>query len=185
MTMIVVKGAVPVDFKGTIIDLETTGLSPRSNVVITVGILHGTCFKVFQASESGEIPMDFGPYLRNLPRPRYAFNKGFEESFLGFELDEELQSKPFERKTEALFVRLLHDPLDRRGELVPREWEAYLKTADRMHLQRIIDHNISDLLEELCLALVKSSRTLEVADVSDNETVDIENKETISQVRTE
>ena len=154
--LIAVKGTIPAAFKGTIVDLETTGLSPSSCHVITVGVLHGTGYEVYQASAADEVPLDLGSYILSLPRPYYAFNKGFEESFLGFEIDNELQSQPYERKTEAIHVRNLQDPLGRRGELVPLEWQAYLKDGNEGHLHRIIGHNVSDLLEELCLALLKT-----------------------------
>jgi len=164
-TLIVVRGTIPGVLKGTIVDLETTGLSPSSCHVITVGVLHGTGYEVFQASAADEVPLNLGSYILSLPRPHYAFNKAFEESFLGFEIGNELQTKPYERKTEVIYVRSFQDPLGRRGELVPLEWQAYLRDGDKDHLRRIIGHNVFDLLEELCLALVKTDGRPEVQEL--------------------
>lgn len=132
--------------------------------MITVGVLHGSRYDVFQASTADEAPLKLNPYILSLPRPRYAFNKGFEESFLGFGIDNELQARPYERKTEAIYIRSLQDPLGRRGELVPLEWQAYLKDGDKTHLHRIIGHNVSDLLEELCLALLMAGQSSKTED---------------------
>lgn len=163
--LIAVKGTVPAELKGTIVDLETTGLSPTSCKVITVGVLFGTGYEVFQASAADEVPLKLDSYILSLPRPRYAFNKGFEESFLGFGIDCELQARAYERKTEAIYIRSLQDPLGRRGELVPLEWQAYLKDGDKAHLLRIIEHNVADLLEEFCLALLQTGGSSEVKEI--------------------
>jgi len=156
--MIVYRGTVPAEFRGTIVDLETTGLSASMDRVITVGVLHDSTYEVFQASDGRDILEQTRPYLRRLPKPLYAFNKEFEESFLGIELDRELQMRPYERKTEAITISGIVDPLGRHGESVPVEWRTYLETRNKVHLQRIVEHNISDLLDELCLAIVRNSK---------------------------
>lgn len=155
--MIVKEGSLPVYFQGTIIDLETTGLS-TSDSVITLGILSGSGYKIFQSTDDSNLLDCLKPVIQAFRRPIYAFNKGFEEAFLGLEVDVELQNMRYERKSDAIHISGLEDPFDGSGRLVPLEWSSYLQDRKSDHLQKIITHNEADLLSELCLAIVRSKK---------------------------
>ena len=143
--------------RGTIIDLETTGLSPHHDKVISLGVLHDDVYTVIQSSGNDEA--QFTSRLKSLmdsvPRPTFAFNKPFEESFLGVGVDFELQNRRFESKREAIRVEGVYDPFDGSGRAVPLEWEQFLIDHRRERLEKIIAHNIADLRYELCLAIMR------------------------------
>ncbi len=153
--MIVGRNRVPALFTGTILDVETTGLSPSLDRLITVGILRNGESEVYQATDNSSLLDSVRPILQTLPRPIYGFNKSFEEGFLDIKLDRELQLRPFESKNNAIHISGVEDPLGH-GSRVPREWDAYLVDGMRDHLDRIVAHNVADLQFELCLAIVRS-----------------------------
>ncbi len=155
ITMLMQRGKVPALFTGTIVDVETTGLSPRFDRLITVGILCNGEYEIYQATDGSSLPDVLGSVLHNLPRPIYAFNKSFEEGFLGIRIDRELQLRPFEGKNEAIRISGVEDPLGH-GSRIPPEWASYLADGGRDHLERIVAHNFADLQSELCLAIVRS-----------------------------
>ncbi len=156
--MIVRRGRLPVTFAGTIVDLETTGLSAGVDRVVTVGVLHGEAYEVFQSTDNSDLLRILKPGLEMLPRPFFAFNKGFEESFLGLNVDRDLQLRPYESRREAIRVAGVDDPFNGHGHEVPFEWRAYLADGKREHLERIMAHNIADLRYELCLAIMRTSQ---------------------------
>jgi len=153
--MIVERARVPALFKGTIVDVETTGLCPKLDRLITVGILRNGEYEVYQATDSSSLLESLRPIFQTLPRPIYAFNKSFEEGFLGIRIDRELQLRLFESKNEAIRISGVEDPLGH-GSKVPLEWASYLCDKGRDHLDRIVAHNRADLQFELCLAIVRS-----------------------------
>ncbi len=153
--MMIERGTSPAHFRGTIVDVETTGLSPRFDRLITVGILRNGEYEIYQVTDGSSLLDVLGPTLQTLPRPVYAFNKGFEEGFLGIHIDRELQLRPFEGKNEAIRISGVEDPLGH-GSRVPPEWASYLADGRRDHLERIVSHNFADLQFELCLAIVRS-----------------------------
>lgn len=73
--------------KGCIIDLETTGLIPLLNHIITMGILEKNRAVIHQLT----VPkyMDFRDYCfqkaKETQEPRYAYNARFESEFLQIE----------------------------------------------------------------------------------------------------
>ncbi len=156
--MIVQRNQLPVVLQGSIVDIETTGLSPKIDSVITVGLVHNNVCEIFQRTHEADICQLLDQKLRSLPRPIYAFNKRFEESFLGIVVDRELQSRPFESRNEAIQVSGVCDPLGS-GLRVPGEWWAYAVDRGLYHLNRIIAHNLADLRHELCLATIRAPET--------------------------
>ncbi len=148
-------------FTGSIVDVETTGISPKSNRVVTVGLVHGDVCEVFQRTDESDMLAALSKRLRSLPRPIYAFSKGFEESFLGMILDCELQLRPYESLSQAIHISGICDPLGS-GRHVPPEWRAYQIDGNIDHLERIVTHNRADLRNELCLAIVRMSEPSKV-----------------------
>jgi len=83
---------LPIKFTGTIFDVETTGFSPRAGELITVGYISGSEMHILQRSPfetEEEFREELGD-LSSLPRPFFAYNKKFEERWLGFEIDEDI-----------------------------------------------------------------------------------------------
>jgi uncharacterized protein YprB with RNaseH-like and TPR domain len=153
--MIVEEGKVPAILKGTVIDIETTGISAYRDSLITVGILESGVYRIYQATDGSSMLSALRPILHDLPRPIYAFNKAFEESFLGLTIDRELQLRPYESKNDAIRISGITDPLGN-GRWVPPEWQAYERDGRDEHLSRIITHNLADLQYEMCLAIIRS-----------------------------
>jgi len=90
--MIEITKQLPIKLMGTIFDVETTGLSPRVGELITVGYISGSEMHVFQRTPL-ETEKEFREKLgdlSSLPRPFFAYNKKFEERWLGFEIDEDI-----------------------------------------------------------------------------------------------
>ena len=90
--MIEITRQLPIKLEGTIFDVETTGLSPRTGELITVGYISGSELHVFQRMPN-ETEKEFREKLgdlSSLPRPFLAYNKKFEERWLGFEIDEDI-----------------------------------------------------------------------------------------------
>ena len=156
--MIIQRSRLPVVFSGSIVDIETTGISPWSDRVVTVGLVHGNVCEVFQRTDESDMLEALSGRLETLPRPIFAFNKGFEESFLGLVVDYELQLRPYESLTEAIHISGICDPLGS-GRQVPPEWRAYQIDRNKGHLERIVTHNRADLRHELCLAIVRISES--------------------------
>ena len=153
--MIVQEGKVPALLKGTIVDIETTGVSANRDDLITVGILANGAYRIYQATDGSDLLSALRPILHELPRPIYAFNKGFEESFLQIAVDRELQLRPYESKYDAIRISGISDPLGH-GRWVPPEWQEYERDGRDDHLNKIIAHNFADLQHEMCLAIVRS-----------------------------
>jgi len=153
--MIVRSSKVPALLRGTIVDIETTGVSADRDNLITVGILANGAYRIYQATDGSDMLSALRPILQDLPRPIYAFNKGFEESFLQIAVDRELQLRPYESKDDAIRISGISDPLGH-GRWVPPEWHQYEGDGRDDHLDRIIAHNLADLQHEMCLAIVRS-----------------------------
>src|SRR6202167_4915410 len=106
---LVTQGQVPLFFQGTIVDIETTGLSPGSDRIITLGVVCGNQYTVVQSLDASGLD-DVPKMLSAMPRPFYAFNKEFEEGFLGTRIEKELQIRRFEPKKDAIRIAGVYDP---------------------------------------------------------------------------
>jgi len=88
------KLTLPIRCKGTIFDVETSGFAPSVAELITIGYISGSRLRVIQrddrdGSERGRI-YEMAKSLTVLPHPYMAYNKCFEERWLGFKIDYDL-----------------------------------------------------------------------------------------------
>jgi len=78
-------------FEGSILDIETTGLDPKRDDLITFGSMVGREIKVMQRLDASadEFYAAIKPKIRKFPHPIYAYNAEFDKAFLirmvGFE----------------------------------------------------------------------------------------------------
>jgi DNA polymerase III epsilon subunit-like protein len=91
------KLILPIRCKGTIFDVETTGWTPSVGELITIGYVSGSKLRIIQrddrdGSERNRI-YEIAKSLTVLPRPYMAYNKSFDERWLGFEIDHDLWSR--------------------------------------------------------------------------------------------
>src|SRR3989441_11736030 len=142
--MIVRSSRVPALLRGTIVDIETTGVSADRDNLITVGILTNGAYRIYQATDGSDMLRPLRPILQDLPRPIYAFNKGVEESFLQIPVDRELQLRPYESKDDAIRISVISDPLGH-GRWVPPEWHEYEGDGSDDHVDSIIGQHLADL----------------------------------------
>ena len=159
--MIIWKAKLPVSLtKGTLVDIETTGLpSDSSAEIVTTGFITRDTLWIIQRTLS-DSSNQLLHRIPSLPRPLYAFNKGFEEHFLDREIESEIQARQFERRRDAIQVAGLNDPFSGDGRRVVDAWKAYQRTRDVSYAKSIMDHNLSCLLTELCLLVIRRAADL-------------------------
>lgn len=168
---------VPISISGTIVDVETTGIDPELGDVITCGCFSGNKISIFQRvdpTEDGK--RKFFRVLYNwssfYPRPYYAYNKRFEENWLKIRFDHDLMSK-WKKTAEnniskdgrtlkwpkvSELISLPHNYYgleDIDGKDVPIIWKEFCDTKgkDIKILDKIIFHNLNDLIREACLLM--------------------------------
>jgi len=159
--------------RGSIIDIETTGLNPRYGYpyiprchVITLGIYQGNLIRIYQLIKPSYIKFlaTCRKIIQKTPAPRYAYAAHFEQSFLGvlngwqdLTQYEEMRSdwwggEPSFRRFSL--VDVTRNPCPKRedwdidGSEVPATWEKWLKTGKVELLGEIAYHNYIDLLRE-------------------------------------
>jgi len=151
--------------RGTLVDIETTGLDRIQDEIVVFGYIQGSCLEIICRTSEEERPFiaQIASLVSKLPRPFYAYNLSFEKDFLktkGMSID---LFQPWREKAEK--YKLKWPKLDElfshaedyftepviSGKDVPMLWERFLYTGDRDYLQQIIRHNESDLLRELYL----------------------------------
>jgi len=159
MKLIEIRHPNTLNINGTVIDLETTGLGPEDEIV-TAGFLNKDGIFILQRTHSNAVQFKEGilKLIKKFERPFYAFNKEFEEGFLGINFDGELQKQEMEPAFAALkseelleMYNRLSDPLD--GEEVTRFWNLWTKTKEPALLVKIAQHNYCCLVKELMLML--------------------------------
>ena len=165
-SMLVRKRAIPANIRGTVVDLETTGLPQDGAEVITLGTVTGNTMQILQRTDETNFAKIVRAELAKCPRPFYAFNKSFEEGMLGITVDGELQAEKYEKKTRAISVARLYDPFYGSGFEVVKAWHEYGATGRADLLGAIMDHNEADLLLETCLLIVRHAGEDEEGDVS-------------------
>ena len=154
-----------IDLDGTIIDFETTHWDVKLGEIITAGFLSKEGFIIYQRLDSTEEEFKkiLNQEIKNNARPYYAFNKGFEESFLGISIDKELQ----QCERESAFGALLNEGLlDHYNSLcdpcfndeIDRFWDAYKTKQDRVFLSKIVRHNYCCLAKEYYLFLKREEK---------------------------
>src|SRR2546425_2790623 len=71
--------------KGTIIDLETTGLEPAKSAIVCLGCVFGSTLEIHMRGRSAR-PDEFYNQLRSVlrsrPQPFYAYNSKFDGSLM-------------------------------------------------------------------------------------------------------
>jgi uncharacterized protein YprB with RNaseH-like and TPR domain len=154
--------------KGTLVDIETTGLDSNHDEIVVFGYIQGNRLGIICRTSANEKPFiaQLAKLIPSLALPFYAYNLSFEKEFLkakriniqGIDL-----FKPWKEKAEKLYLKwpkldelfshaehYFNEPVVS-GKDVPMLWEKFLKTGDEDYLQQIIRHNESDLLRELYL----------------------------------
>ncbi|MEM2873787.1 MAG: ribonuclease H-like domain-containing protein [Nitrososphaerales archaeon] len=181
---------MPVSFRGTIIDIETSDLVPSKGKIITFGFFSAGEIRIYQRTEP-DYDQEFEDTVRIasklLPRPYYAYNaKGFEEVWLGVEFDLDLMSK-WKRLAEDLsrnrkflvkyprLAELVSIPYEYYGEIensgsdIVKLWKEYQEKREKRLLLKIIYHNRHDLIRECCLLLWDENTASLIAELMENE----------------
>ncbi len=154
--------------RGTLVDIETTGLDSDCDEIVVFGYVQGNRLEIICRTSREEEPFiaQLAELVPNLPRPFYAYNLSFEKGFLkakgmyieGIDLFQPWKKKADELslkwpKLDELFSHAEHyfnEPVVS-GKDVPMLWQGFLHTKNKDYLQQIIRHNESDLLRELYL----------------------------------
>jgi len=155
--------------KGTIVDLETTGLDPQSDHIIALGLYYGSRIEVHQLVK----PHYDGfrdrciRLVQGKPRPLYAYFAHFEQDFLGIKdgwVDlgqwgiSEWHDSDWPHDTRFRLVDVTTNPHeddhDIDGGEVPTIWRSWLGNKKRRPrwLASIAWHCYTDLLREAQLA---------------------------------
>jgi uncharacterized protein YprB with RNaseH-like and TPR domain len=154
--------------KGTLIDLETTGLDVDRDEIVLFGYIQGSRLEIICRNSDDEAPFiaQLAELVPTLPEPFYAYNLSFEKGFLrarGIEIEGIDLFQPWKEKADALSLkwpkldelfshaeRYFNEPVIS-GKHIPWLWQSFLSSGDDSYLQQIIKHNESDLLRELYL----------------------------------
>lgn len=158
--------------KGTLIDIETTGLDPALHEIVAFGYIQGSELRIIcrKSEDETHIKNKIKKICDELPEPYYAYNLPFEQSFILKKIGKTIKGKDlfklWKEKAEKKYIKwpkldelislpemYFGEPVTT-GERVPMLWKAYLKTKDEAHLKLIIRHNETDLLREMCLLLL-------------------------------
>ncbi len=149
---------LPVSLNGcAIVDIETTGLYPERDEIVTLGVVHHNVLRVFQrTTESAKEFLEFSRrwcYKNLQDKERFAYNCMFETNWLNLSFSE-LQPFNYARKEDLFNIssRLLHDPLHS-GANVPYAWRSYWEKGDLKALEAIVLHNKTCLFKELAILL--------------------------------
>ena len=96
--------------RGTLIDLETTGLDVEHDEIVLFGYIQGSRLEIICRSSKEEAPFvaQLAALVATLPKPFYAYNLSFEKGFLrakGIEIDGIDLFQPWKEKAEALCLK--------------------------------------------------------------------------------
>ena len=148
--------------QGSIIDIETTGLDPSTDNIITLGIIKKKHLLLYQLVHEDSYKR-FWSLCNRLakaqPTPRYGYACHFEADFLRikddkwtdltqyFEIDYN-DFIPFRRYTLADVTHhpFRDEPIDISGSEIPGEWQQYVTSRNKIHLTNIIYHCYCDML---------------------------------------
>lgn len=166
---------MPLLLQGTIIDVETTARRPQEGELLTLGMFFGDKILIYQRADptpAGRTAFEkkIENWTEFCPRPYFAYNKSFEEEWLGTRIDSDLMEKwKIEAEKRIVDTRtnrkmkwpkvseLISLPHEYYGlsdicsRDVPQLWEDFKKNEDPLLLERIIYHNLYDLIREACL----------------------------------
>lgn len=154
--------------RGTLLDIETTGLNVGFDEIVVFGYIQENRLEIICRTSRDEEPFmaQITKLVPSLPRPFYAYNLSFEKEFLkarGMNIEGIDLFQPWKEKAEELHLKwpkldelfshaehYFNEPVVS-GKDIPWLWERFLNTGDEDYLQQIIRHNESDLLRELYL----------------------------------
>lgn len=146
--------------KGTIVDCETTGLDPKIDHILTLGILKRNKAEIYQLVQCrcARFKRLCHYIVARTPTPRYAYASHFEADFLNIKDDwidltqyfevEYDYANPFRRYrlVDCTSHPFPSEPYDIDGAQVPNAWQLWLKTKDPNFLTDIVYHSLCDLL---------------------------------------
>lgn len=157
--------------EGVVLDIETTGLDPEKDEIITLGYIRENSLVILQRAEtaSSRFYQAIKSELRTISQPIFAYYAEFERGFL-----EQLGFKgifvdildPWKTKAGELHIKapkldeLVPGPEkymgERRttGEDVIHMWHQYLESSDLDVLKSIVRHNQIDILQEFAAVLM-------------------------------
>lgn len=154
--------------RGTLLDIETTGLDIRCDEIVVFGYIESNHLRIICRTANEEEPFvaQIARLIPELPEPFYAYNFSFEKEFLkakGINIEGMDLFQPWKEKADKLYLKwpkldelfshaehYFNEPVVS-GKDIPLLWQRFLRTGDRDYLQQIIRHNESDLLRELYL----------------------------------
>ncbi|MFA4647860.1 hypothetical protein P8X24_11560 [Pyrococcus kukulkanii] len=150
-----------------ILDLETTGLEPETDELVSYGIVAGSkAWVVIRLNGTEE------ELIENLKKDLeefkgstiWAFYSSFEEKWLGYKIGGEflkehelrlLDLKQMRGRLVDIMPFPFGDPFD--GSSVPSLWESWKVRASIGSIAGIIHHNMADILREAFLwALIEN-----------------------------
>jgi uncharacterized protein YprB with RNaseH-like and TPR domain len=158
-------------WEGSVIDIETTGLNPASDEIVTLGFIEDNKLQIIQRTsrDKAEYYNELKEIVTSLKAPFYAYNGSFEKRFLHAQLGIEKEFvdvfSPWRIIAESKGQKwpklddLVSEPemylgLPRiTGRECPILWKNYLQTMDRDLLTPIMEHNKSDILRTLFLLI--------------------------------
>lgn len=158
---------------GIILDLETTGINPQEDEIITFGYIQKDSMIILQRveKETSGFYQAIKKELDKIPQPIFAYYAEFEKGFLkrlGFKGTFIDILDPWKMKAKELHIKrpkldeLVPGPEKHIGEEmttgsdVVRMWHRYLNTGNLDDLKLIIRHNQIDLSQEFA-ALVMTA----------------------------
>jgi|TARA_B100000315_G_scaffold101382_1_gene93153 uncharacterized protein YprB with RNaseH-like and TPR domain len=158
-------------WEGSVIDIETTGLNPASDEIVTLGFIEDNKLQIIQrtSKDKAEYYKELKEVVTNLKAPFYAYNGSFEKRFLhaqlGIEKDfvdvflpwrimAESKGQKWPKLDDLVSEPEMYLGIPRiTGRECPILWKNFLKTKDQALLTPIMDHNKSDILRTLFLLI--------------------------------
>jgi len=158
-------------WEGSVIDIETTGLNPAIDEIVTLGFIEVNKLQIIQrtSEDKAEFYKELKDVVSKLKAPFYSYNGSFENSFIQAQLGitKEVVDvfAPWKQMAESQGQKwpklddLVSEPeiylgiLRITGRDCPILWKNYLKTKDRELLTPIMEHNKSDILKTLFLLI--------------------------------
>ncbi|MCD6562456.1 MAG: hypothetical protein J7K23_00910 [Thermoproteales archaeon] len=132
-----------------VIDVETTGLDPEEDKMVTFGIYHENRIRIYQLLFGDDLRNYdiIKEELRNLNGKKvYAWYKDFEEKWLNIHGIYELQVRDYEKKDDSVWIEGLQPRYT--GRDVPFLWNSWKKYGDICCILAIVERNYLDLLSE-------------------------------------